>query len=66
MDVPANAHDKAQRVEWNTKHMTKFISSGALKCNQLKRISGELQEVIEAMKYVEAGKNRGEKLVYTF
>jgi len=64
--LPAMPDHKEFRSKFNKKHMPELISSGKLKANPVKKLEGGLESVLEGMKYMEAGKAKRQKLVYSF
>jgi len=65
-DFPAKPEDKEARVTFLRDYMPKLVADGKLKANPLTKITGGLEGIVEKMKYMEAGKAKREKFVYSF
>jgi len=64
--IPAQPDHKAFRSSFAKKYISDLVASGNLRANPLKKLEGGMESIIEGMKYMEEGKAKRQKLVYSF
>jgi len=65
-EFPAMPDHYEARSSFLKNQMSDLVAKGRLKANPLKKLEGGLESVLEGMKYMEAGKAKRQKLVYSF